>query len=322
MPKVLVIADRVGRSIDDSVFEMATAARNAGAGSVSVVLLGHDLVTHASVLAAWFDEVILIDDPRLAVPDGDAWTAVLAPVLKHEAAGCVMAAHTNQGLDYVPALAVRLDVPLITDALSVDLSGDSVTAVRPEHGGKVHARVSVPGPATGCIVTLRPGANRVGDCPQVDGNVRHASVPTDFTPRRRFVETVAGDVSEVDITQAERLVAVGRGIEDEDSLDLIRELATALGAEVACSRPVVDKQWLPKSRQVGTSGKTVKPKLYVAVGISGSFQHMGGLKGDPFVVAINKDGKAPIFQVADVGVVGDLYEIVPLLSEKIQSVKG
>lgn len=322
MKKIVVLVDRVGRSIDDSAFELATAARSAAGASVVGVLAGHDLASYGAELARWFDEVVLVDDARLAVPDGDAWAAALAPLLRAEAADCVLAAHTNHGLDYAPALSVRLDLALVSDCLSVDLSGPAVTAVRPVHGGKVHARVAVDPAAGGCLVTLRPGTVRAGACPERGGTVRHAALPAGFAPRRRFVETVAGDAGEVDITQADRLVAVGRGIEDAESLDLVRDLAAALGAEVACSRPVVDKQWLPKSRQVGTSGKSVKPKLYVALGISGSFQHLGGLKGDPFVVAVNKDPKAPIFSVADVGIVGDLYEVVPALTAKLQSLKG
>jgi electron transfer flavoprotein alpha subunit len=135
--------------------------------------------------------------------------------------------------------------------------------------------------------------------------------------RRRYLETVEAEVGDVDITKEDVLVSVGRGIEDQDNIEIAEDLAEAMGAVVSCSRPIVDAKWLEKSRQVGTSGQTVKPKVYMALGISGSFQHLGGLKGNPFIVAVNKNPKAPIFQVADVGIVEDLLEFAPVLTEKI-----
>jgi electron transfer flavoprotein alpha subunit len=140
----------------------------------------------------------------------------------------------------------------------------------------------------------------------------------ELTVGRRFLEIVEAEVGDVDITKEDVLVSVGRGIEDQDNIEIADELAKAMGAVVSCSRPIVDAKWLEKSRQVGTSGQTVKPKVYLALGISGSFQHLGGLKGNPFIVAVNKNPKAPIFQVADVGVVEDLLDFVPVLTEKLQ----
>ena len=140
----------------------------------------------------------------------------------------------------------------------------------------------------------------------------------DLSANRRYIEVVEAEIGDVDITKSDVLVSVGRGIEDEDNIEVAEELADAIGAVVSCSRPIVDAKWLEKSRQVGTSGKTVKPKVYIALGISGSFQHMGGIKGSPFIVAVNKNPKAPIFQVADVGVVDDLLDFVPELTDKIK----
>jgi electron transfer flavoprotein alpha subunit len=322
MRKIAVLVDLVDGGVDDTARELATAARAAGDVRVTGFVLGSDLAAILPEISRWFDEVVAVDDAMLSVPDGDVAAAVLAPLLEREAPFCILAAHTNHAMDYVPALAVRLDRPLVTDCLSVDLGGETVSAVRPAYGGKVHARVTAAPSGNGYMATMRPGSVKPGACPEAAGAVRHEAVPDGISPRRRFVETVAGDAGGVDISLAERLVAVGRGLEDQDSLAMIEALAAALGAEVACSRPVVDRQWLPKNRQVGTSGKTVRPKLYLAIGISGSFQHLGGIKGNPYVVAINKDPKAPIFSVADVGIVADLYDVVPLLGEKIQSIKG
>lgn len=322
MRTIVVLVDLAGAGIDDTAWELATAARGAGDARVVGIVLGSNLSPLLPELTRWFDEVISIDDERLAPPDGDFASSILAPLLERVDPFCVMAAHTNHSMDYVPALAVRLDRPLLTDCLSIDLVGETIEAVRPAFGGRIHARVSTTSSDTGYFATMRPGSVRPGECPEASGTVRKEAIPVGATPRRRFIETVAGDAGEIDISQAERLVAVGRGIEDQESLEMIEELARALGAEVACSRPIVDKQWLPKSRQVGTSGKTVKPKVYLAVGISGSFQHIGGVKGDPFLAAVNKDPRAPIFSVADVGVVADLYDFIPILTGKIQSLKG
>jgi electron transfer flavoprotein alpha subunit len=140
-----------------------------------------------------------------------------------------------------------------------------------------------------------------------------------LSAKRRFVEVIEAEAGDVDITKSDVLVSIGRGIEDQDNIALAEELAEAMGAVVSCSRPIVDAKWLEKSRQVGTSGKTVKPKVYLALGISGSFQHLGGIKGSPFIVGVNKNPKAPIFQVADVGIVEDVLEFIPALTEKIQS---
>ena len=141
----------------------------------------------------------------------------------------------------------------------------------------------------------------------------------DLAAARQYLEIVAAEAGDVDITKEDVLVSIGRGIEDEENIEIAQELAEAMGAVVSCSRPIVDAKWLEKSRQVGTSGKTVKPKVYLALGISGSFQHLGGLKGNPFVVAVNKNPKAPIFQVADVGVVEDILDFIPALTEKVVS---
>jgi len=323
MSRVFTVIEHDGRAVDDTAFELATAGHDAAGdgGKVTALLAGSSVSGLTPDIKEWFDEIRIWDDERLKVPDGDRLVSVLAPVIEREAPELVLAAHTNNTMDLVPALAVRLGRPLLTDCLSITWKDGTLSASRPAYGGKVHARVSAARSDRGYLATMRPGAVKVGESPSKTASVIDETVPEMISTRRRFVRTLVGDGADVDISHAERLVAVGRGIEDEEGLDIIRRLADALGAEVACSRPVVDKQWLPKSRQVGTSGKSVRPRLYIAVGISGSFQHMGGIKGDPFLVAINKDPRAPIFAVADVGIVGDLFDIVPLLEEKIRAIK-
>ena len=214
---------------------------------------------------------------------------------------------------------MKLDSVFLADVVAVDkIDGDQLTVVRQEFGGQVstHVQCSL---ASGAVINIRPGAFAADESAAAGGSVTDRSADAgELSSGRRFLELVEAEVGDVDITKEDILVAVGRGIEDEDNLEIVTELAEAMGAAVACSRPVVDAKWLEKSRQVGTSGLTVKPKVYLACGISGSFQHMGGIKGNPFVVAINKNPKAPIFQVADVGIVTDMLDFLPELTEKIE----
>jgi electron transfer flavoprotein alpha subunit len=176
--------------------------------------------------------------------------------------------------------------------------------------------------ANGAVISVRPGVFQPDESKSAGGQViDKSSEVADLTSARRFLEIVEAEIGDVDITKEDVLVSVGRGIEDQDNIEIAEELAAAMGAVVSCSRPIVDAKWLEKSRQVGTSGQTVKPKVYLALGISGSFQHLGGLKGNPYIVAVNKNAKAPIFQVADVGIVADLLDFVPVLTEKIEEGK-
>ena len=173
--------------------------------------------------------------------------------------------------------------------------------------------------SSGVVINIRPGVFQPDESTSVTGEVVDKSGDIgDLETARKFIEIVEAEVGDVDITKSEVLVSVGRGIEDEDNLEIGFDLAKAMGADVSCSRPIVDAKWMEKSRQVGTSGQTVKPKVYLALGISGSFQHLGGIKGNPFIVAINKNHKAPIFQVADVGIEADILDFIPELTEKIE----
>jgi electron transfer flavoprotein alpha subunit len=169
-------------------------------------------------------------------------------------------------------------------------------------------------------LNLRPGAFKSAAADPAAGTViDQSSRAGELTSGRHYVETIAAETGDVDITRQTVLVSIGRGIQDQENVAIAQELADALGGAVSCSRPVVDAKWMEKSRQVGSSGQTVRPKVYLACGISGSFQHLAGIKGNPFLVAINKNPKAPIFRVADVGIVADILEFLPLLTEKVQA---
>ena len=245
---------------------------------------------------------------------------LLVTVLPQDAV--VLVAHDTFGMDLSPGLAIKTDSVFVSDVADIEgLEGDTLKVIRQEYSGQVSTHVHCDISA-GAVINIRPGVFQPDETGSAGGQVVDKSSEVgDLTVGRRFQEIVAAEVGDVDITKEDVLVSVGRGIEDQDNIEIADELAKAIGAVVSCSRPIVDAKWLEKSRQVGTSGQTVKPKVYLALGISGSFQHMGGLKGNPFIVAVNKNAKAPIMQVADVGVVDDLLEFIPVLTEKIQEGK-
>jgi len=230
--------------------------------------------------------------------------------------------HNTFGMDLGPGLAVKMGATFIPDVVGIDgLAGATLTVVRQEFNGQASTHLAC-NVSNGAVISVRSGSFRPDESGSAGGQVVDKSgEAAGLSARRRFVEVVQAEVGDVDITKEDVLVSVGRGFGDKENIPVAEELAQAMGAVVSCSRPIVDAKWLEKSRQVGTSGKTVKPKVYLALGISGSFQHMGGIKGNPFIVAVNKNPKAPIFQVANVGVVADVLEFVPELTEKIKKAK-
>ena len=274
-------------------------------------------------MTAVYDEVWQVDEAALAYPNAEIIRPILARISPR--GSIVLVPHEHFGMDLAPGLSVKLDAAFLADAVAFDgLDGDILNAVREEHSGMVSTHVACDLSA-GAVISVRPGvfppeedkaAGQVNDktAAALEGGVPESA--------RRFLEVVEAEKGDVDITKSDVLVSVGRGIEDEDNLEIIFDLAEAVGGDVSCSRPIVDAKWLEKARQVGTSGQTVKPKVYMALGISGSFQHLGGIKGAPFMVAVNKNAKAPIFQVADIGVVADILDFVPELTDKVQDLKG
>jgi electron transfer flavoprotein alpha subunit len=233
----------------------------------------------------------------------------------------VLAAHDHFGVDLSPGLSIRLDAAYLPDVVDIEgVEGTSLTAVRQEFGGQVstHVRCDV---SSGAVINVRPGAFPAAQ-PAASGAVVEKPVAAGaLTSRRRYLGTIAAEAGDVDITKHQVLVSVGRGIQDQENIAIAEELAEILGGAVSCSRPVVDAKWLNKSRQVGSSGQTVKPKVYLACGISGSFQHLAGIKGNAFLVAINKNPNAPIFRAADVGIVDDVLEFLPAMASRLREAK-
>ena len=305
---------------DDSALELVAAAKKIypDASLTAVVTgAGADLDKVCNEMAASYQEVWKIDNQQLAYPNAEVIQKLLVNILPKDS--LFLLSHNTFGMDLSPGLSIKMETTFVADAVDFEgLEGSNLKVVRQEYSGMASTHVLCDISA-GAVINVRPGVFQPDESKSAGGTVVDKSAEAgELSVSRRYLEIVEAEVGDVDITKEDVLVSVGRGIEDEDNIEIADELAEAMGAVVSCSRPIVDAKWLEKSRQVGTSGQTVKPKVYLALGISGSFQHLGGLKGSPFIVAVNKNPKAPIFQVAEVGVVEDLLEFVPELTNKIK----
>jgi electron transfer flavoprotein alpha subunit len=263
-------------------------------------------------------KVIRVEHPLLAHYTADGFTIALHQLIKDHGPAHVVFPHTYQVRDYAPALAARLGQVLISDVVAI---GDGPTFTRQLMQGRLTGNYRHQGSGP-CLVSVQAGAFRA-DAVQA-GQAEATRFEPEIDPasiRTKPSEPYRGSAQTVDLASAPLIVSVGRGIKEAENLSLVQDLAAALGAELAASRPICDNGWLPMERQVGSSGQTVSPKLYLAVGISGAIQHLVGMKGSQCIVAINKDPEAPIFEVADYGIVGDLFEIVPALTEELEKSK-
>jgi electron transfer flavoprotein alpha subunit len=312
---ILVVAEQRDGKLNRATWEAAAAAQQAGAPLKIVVLGGGVDAVAGEIAAIDAAEVIVVDDPALAAYTADGYVMALSSVIGAESPERVFLPHTYQTRDFAPALATRLGRALITDVTALKKQGDDLLFVRPVFQGKLAADIAANGP-TPHLVTVQIGAFRA-DSAKRGGSaapVRSATVSIDAGAIRQKPEAPFKEAKQaVDLSQAERIVAVGRGIKGQENLKLAEQLAQALGAELAASRPICDAGWLPMDRQIGSSGQTVAPKLYLALGISGAIQHLVGMKGSRTIVAINKDADAPIFEIADYGIAGDLFEVVPAI---------
>jgi len=318
----VVVEHREG-GIRDVSFEMlgkATELSKQIESSVSAILLGHNVDALADEVSyRGADQVLVIDDERLEQYSAEGHRKILSSLIREKRPLLTMIGHTSYGMDFAPALAVDLDLPLATDCTDIRFEDGGVMINRQMYGARVNASVRLSG-ADQYLLTVRPTVFRLAteDRSRKAQIIHIPSTLFDQDLRSRFIALHRPPVEDVDITKADVVVAVGRGIGKQENMPLVNELASVLNGVVACSRPVIDMGWLPKGRQVGSSGKTVKPKLYIALGISGAINHVMGMKGSKLVVAINKDPGAPIFDVADYGVVCDLLDIVPLLTERLK----
>ena len=323
-PRIFAYIEHKGGAAEDSAVELLAAAKKIDANSLpTAILSGHgtDLDNACRSVTSLYRETWKISNEALSYPNAELVRAALVAILPR--GSILLLPHDHFGIDVSPGLSIKLNSAFVPDVLAIEsIDSESLRLVRQEFGGQVsaHVRCDV---STGAVISIRPGAFKAEMALATAGVIvdKSSDVGT-LNARRRYVETVLAEAGDVDITKHSVLVSVGRGIQEKDNIVFAEELAEVLGAAVSCSRPVVDAKWMEKSRQVGSSGKTVKPKVYLACGISGAFQHLAGVKGNPFIIAINKNPKAPIFQVADVGIVDDLLEFLPELIRKVRESRG
>ena len=320
---ILVIAEQREGKLNRASWETIVGAQQLAASlstDITVLVPGASVGSVAAELAtAQIKEVVTVEHAALEPYTPDGFTAALQDAITQLAPSHVLLPHTYQTRDFAPKLAARMDRALLTDVTGIK-TGSETAFVRPMFQGKLTADVVPLGPAPH-FVTFQIGAYRVDQVAKGASPVpvRALSVTVDASaicekPEAPFQQAKQA----VDLSQAERIVSVGRGIKEQANIALAPKLADALHAEIAASRPICDAGWLPMERQVGSSGQTVAPKLYLALGISGAIQHLVGMKGSSTVVAINKDPDAPIFEIADYGIVGDLFEIVPAIIEAVK----
>lgn len=325
MKEVFVLAEHRRGQIREITYEMLTKGKEIAekTGSELVaVLFGKDVKEYAKSLAEYARRVLLVEDSRLADFNSEAYQKTLSTLIRERKPLLTLIGHTSFGVDFAPSLAVALNLPLATDCIGLKFENETLTVTRQMYGGKVNVNATLR-EAESYIITIRQASFPAEKGASMNGEIIEAPSPLqEEIKEKRFVEYVSPPSGGVDITVAPVLIGIGRGIKDQNEIPSIEELAKTLGGVLACSRPIVDKGWLPNDRQVGSSGKTVKPKLYIALGVSGAFQHVLGMKNSDLVIAVNKDPNAPIFGVADYGVVEDLFKIVSPLKNKLHELKG
>ncbi len=319
---VFVVLEESGGRIRKASWEALAAALCFGRaeGIAAIVIGARTDALAAEAAAGTVGKVIRVEHPLLAQYTADGFSLALQQLIQNERPAQVVFPHTYQVRDYAPALACRMGQVLIGDVVGIE---EGPRFVRQLMQGRLNGSYSHSGNGP-CFISVQSGAFRA-DPPET----RPTPAPiTTFTPaieaaqiRTQPGKPFRASEQTVDLGSAQRIVSVGRGIKEAQNLTLVEELAAALSAELAASRPICDNGWLPLERQVGSSGQTVAPKLYLAVGISGAIQHLVGMKGSQCIVAINKDPDAPIFEVADYGIVGDLFEVVPALTEAVMAAK-
>ncbi len=324
---ILVFAEHRNGVFNKTSFEAIAAAQNLGGElgqSVTAVVLGANFNSLAEEIAAYkLDKVIYADNAKLAEYTPDAYTDAMEQVVRAVAPALVVMPHTYLVRDFAPKLAARFQKGLISDCLRASVDEGKPIFSRRIFLGKMDADVVAEGESP-VFATFQSGAYRADQAAKGDGGAANVETMTvEVGEVRMQPEPAFQEVKQaVDLSKADIIVAVGRGIKSQENLALVEQLAQTLGAEVAASRPICDAGWLPIDRQIGSSGQTVAPKLYLALGISGAIQHLVGMKNAATIVAVNKDAEAPIFDIADYGIVGDLFEVIPVLTEEIKKMKG
>jgi electron transfer flavoprotein alpha subunit len=320
--KVLAVLEHQSGRVHRMSWETLAAAQQIGT-EVEAALIGSGIAALVQEVAGKkIARVYAVEHALLENYTADGYTAAVEALVRKLNSDLVLFPHTYQTRDYAPKLATRFDRSLISDVIAARAESGSPVFVRQFFQGKLNGDIHLDGPGPH-FVSLQAGAWRADALESGSAAVENFTPELNASQIRQAPEAPFRESARaVDLTAAEIIVSVGRGIGDKDKIPVVEDLARALGGELAASRPICDAGWLPMERQVGSSGQTVSPKMYVAVGISGAIQHLVGMKGSKIIVAINKDANAPIFEVADYGIVGDLFEVVPALAEEIRKAKA
>jgi electron transfer flavoprotein alpha subunit len=314
--EIFTVAELRRGELEPVSFELLNLANlNKGGDKSNAIILGRDTRVFAERLAKYADKVWAIEDETLENYDPELYVEALFQVLNRgKKPTLVLVGDTSFGKEFAPYLAVKLNAPVQTDVVSVDLS-NWVSISKYILQGKVMVDMKMRN-SEFCVLTIRQGIFKQG--PEVRGEVEVINIKPSIS-RRNFIKYIEPEIGEVDISKEDILVVAGRGIAGK--MEVAEEFAQLLGGTVGGTRPVVDHGWLPKDRQVGLSGKTVRPKLYLGLGVSGASQHVMGMRDSELIFAINKDSEAPIFQVAGYGIIGDIFEIVPEIVNKLRQMK-
>ena len=321
MSGILVVAELTASGLHKMSVETVAAAQSLGE-PVSAVVFGHNIAHAARALAKHkLETVIALEHELLSAYTADGAASALAWLIGELQPGVVLFPHTYQVRDYAPKLATRLGRPLVSDVVGIERDEKGLLLRRQLFQGKLVADYR---PSPGIVfASIQAGAYRADAAQPGEAQVEVRNPPLEASAiRQKPEDPFRESARQVDLSAAELIVAVGRGIKEEGNINLVKDLAAALGAELAASRPICDNGWLPMERQVGSSGQTVSPKVYFAIGISGAIQHLVGMKGSKCIVAVNRDPDAPIFEVADYGIAGDLFDVVPALIDEVRKVKG
>ena len=323
---VLIVAEAAGGALRPVSLELVTAGRTLAetlGGPVTAVLGGKGVGDAAQKLAAsGVDKVLAADGDAFAEVTAGVWTALVAQAIAQTAPAVVLAPGTTAGRDYLPRVAARLGVGLAADCVELSVEDGAVVAVRPVLGGRVQTAVKLAGNAPQ-MATVRAGSFARAAATDGQGAVESIDVTlAEADTRVNVLELVQEAAAGQNLQGAERIVAGGRGLKEPDQFTLVEQLASALNAAVGASRAVVDAGWRPHSEQVGQTGQTVAPRLYVAVGISGAVQHLVGMQSSDYIVAINRDPDSPIFKIASFGIVGDLFEVVPAVIDELKAAQA
>jgi electron transfer flavoprotein alpha subunit len=322
MGNVLVVAEMAGGGIREASYELVNIARSLAEASgreVKGLVIGSGVGDAASEFASkGAGETFVVDNEATANYSVDAWNKAIRAAAEKADADIILISNTPTGWDVAPRIAAGLDCAFASDCFKIEAEGGKLLLTRRVFNGKLDAQLSAEGKV---VATVQPGATDPYSGSS-DGGTTALDVDLSGL-RAKFVETKVAEATGVDLTKADVVVSGGRGVGDPDKFpEVIQPLADALGGAMGASRPVVDAGWLPHAHQVGSSGQVVTPKLYIAAGISGAIQHLVGMKNSNFIIAINKDADAPIFEVASIGVVGDLFEVVPALTDALKAAKS